>query len=204
MEFPSLFTPDAWRVLARLREQDSRERATGDRGQMRVRALSEDVAHFLCLMVLHNRARLIAEFGTSGGCSTLYLASAARRIGGRVLTVDRDPEKTAWARENLRQAGLDDLVELYTADGAVFARQLPGGLGLVLVDFGAGALLPVLELLKEKIASGGLLLVDGSGIPGAWEKDAALSAFRRSFAEDGRFAAWIMPMGKEHLVAVRL
>ena len=41
---------------------------------------------FLYMQALASGARNIVEFGTSYGISTLYLAAAAKRNGGRVIT----------------------------------------------------------------------------------------------------------------------
>ena len=204
MKYPTFFTPDQQRLLTSLREQDRRERDTNDRARMRVRAVSAEVAQFLHLMVLHNSARTIVEFGTSSGYSAIHLAAAARRTGGRVLSVDADPEKTAWARQNLQDAGLADLVDLHTADGADFARGLPDGLDLVFIDFGVGSLIPHLESIKQKMSPRGLLFVDGHATLEAWQEHPDWMALERDFEADPAFVLWIMPMHKRHLTAVKL
>lgn len=56
-------------------------------------------------------ARRILEIGTLGGYSTIWLASAVRE-GGRVVTLELDPHHAAVARENIKQAGMSDRVEV--------------------------------------------------------------------------------------------
>ncbi|MEW6752520.1 MAG: class I SAM-dependent methyltransferase [Candidatus Latescibacterota bacterium] len=201
MEYPHFLTARQQQVVTVLEEQDRRERRTLDRASLRVRAVSRDVAQFLYLMALRDRARTLVELGTSAGFSTIHLAAAARRTGGHVLSVDRDAEKTAWARRNLEAAGVDDLVELHTGEAADFARDLAPGLDLLFIDLGVASLLPQLPGLKEKVAAQGLVFADGYGTS---ETSPEWQELIRSFAEDPRFALWMMPMHKVHLVALRV
>ncbi|QRK05887.1 class I SAM-dependent methyltransferase [Archangium violaceum] len=48
-------------------------------------------------------ARNILEIGTSNGYSTVWLASAAAAVGGRVTTIDVDTRKTQPLVERIRQ-----------------------------------------------------------------------------------------------------
>lgn len=117
MKFPTIFTAQQIRILTELEERDRQERQARCTAPMRVRTVSRTVAQFLLTKILSTQSRTIVEFGTSAGYSTMHLATAARRTGGRVFSVDNVPEKTAWARQNLHATGLDDIVELSTADG---------------------------------------------------------------------------------------
>ena len=155
------------------------------------------------MSVLQRQARRIAEFGTSHGYSTLFLAAAAERTGGRVYTVDRMPEKTAAARRNLERAKLDHLVEFHTCEGAEFVEALPDELDFVLLDFQPGPLRRDLEDFKSKFAAGGYMFADG-GVPGTWEDGDEFQFFRESFENDPRFMATIMELVKEQLTVVRL
>jgi predicted O-methyltransferase YrrM len=56
-------------------------------------------------------ARAVLEVGTLGGYSTIWLARALPP-GGRVLTLEIDPQFAAVARANLARAGLDGVVEV--------------------------------------------------------------------------------------------
>ncbi len=58
-------------------------------------------------------ARRVAEYGTSFGVSTLYLAAAVRdNGGGTVIGTEILPEKAEVARANFAEAGVSDLVDL--------------------------------------------------------------------------------------------
>ncbi|MBI2501603.1 MAG: class I SAM-dependent methyltransferase [Candidatus Latescibacteria bacterium] len=207
MHFPTLFSPAQLQVLDELKTRDLQERQARSTDPMRLRALRQGVAEFLGMMVLQTRARLVAEFGTSAGYSAIHLAAAAQRMGGRVFTVDRMPEKTAWARRNLEAAGLAEVVEFFTCDGVEFAAILPSPLDLVLVDYGIPAFLPALGTVKAKLRPGGLIFVDGWSAEeeGRWETDPGYRAFRENLDADRSLVWWRMSLeGKVHLLVVKL
>ncbi len=75
-----------------------------------------DEALVLAQLISIGRCVSICEIGTSYGFSTLHLAAAARRQDGHVHTIDQDPKKVAAAAQNLRDAGLDDVVTMHQGD----------------------------------------------------------------------------------------
>src|SRR5580704_11273094 len=85
----------------------------------RLRNVEPDTAQVLSVLVRALAARRLLELGTSNGYSTLWLADAARSIGGRVLSVDVDSERTAQAAEHLARTQLHEYVELRTEDAAL-------------------------------------------------------------------------------------
>ena len=65
----------------------------------------------LLLLARIQGARTILEIGTLGGYSTIWLARALP-AGGRLITLEADPEHADVARANIAHAGLADVVEL--------------------------------------------------------------------------------------------
>lgn len=65
----------------------------------------------LNLLVNSLGAKGILEFGTLGAYSTIWLARALGD-GGRLVTLEANPEYAEVARENIARAGLDDVVDL--------------------------------------------------------------------------------------------
>ncbi|WP_413753652.1 O-methyltransferase [Streptomyces sp. R-74717] len=56
-------------------------------------------------------ARTVLEIGTLGGYSTIWLARALPE-GGRLVTLESDPECAEVARGNIERAGLSEVVEI--------------------------------------------------------------------------------------------
>jgi predicted O-methyltransferase YrrM len=66
---------------------------------------------FLHLLARLVGARSILEIGTLGGYSTIWLARALPP-GGRLITLELEPDYAALARANIARAGLADRVEV--------------------------------------------------------------------------------------------
>lgn len=52
-------------------------------------------------------AKRVLEIGTSNGYSTLWLATAARAVGGAVTTIEKADDKVGLARANFARSGLE-------------------------------------------------------------------------------------------------
>ena len=83
----------------------------------RMRNLERETAQVLAVVVRAMGVQRLLELGTSNGYSTCWLADAVRSVGGRMVSVDLDPDRSAMARQNLERAGLEAWVELRVQSG---------------------------------------------------------------------------------------
>ena len=74
-------------------------------------AVSPTQGKLLHLLARSLGARAILEVGTLGGYSTIWLARALGP-GGRLITLETDPDYAKVARANIERAGLGEIVEL--------------------------------------------------------------------------------------------
>ena len=123
--------------------------------------VSREQGELLYLTVRSSRAKVVVEFGTSFGISTLYLAAALRDNGvGLVIGTEIEPTKSSAALENLRNAGLEKYSEVRLGDALETLRETPSPVDLVLLDGGKDLYLPVLELIKPRLRPGAVVLAD--------------------------------------------
>jgi|SRR5271170_1153328 len=127
-------------------------------------AVSPDTARLLYMLARSMQARSIVEFGTSFGISTIHLAAALRdNGGGRLIGSEFESAKVAMARDNLRSAGLSDLVDVREGDALdTLARDLPETIDLVLLDGAKGLYSKVLTLLEGRLRPGALVVADNA------------------------------------------
>jgi len=85
-------------------------------------------------LVLTNRFRTILEIGTSTGHSTIWLAWAAAKTGGKVTTIEIDPGRHTIALEHFRRAGVEAFIDARLADAHDLVRRLPGPFDFVFTD----------------------------------------------------------------------
>ena len=97
--------------------------------------ITRDTGEFLAVLVRATLARRVLEIGTSNGYSTLWLASAARAIGGTVTTVEMSDYKVGLAKANFAQSGLAGAITLVQDDaGRVLQRATDSAFDLIFLD----------------------------------------------------------------------
>src|SRR5262245_32256555 len=68
------------------------------------------------LLAREAQAQTLLEIGSSYGYSTVWLAEAAEATGGKVISLEIHPAKQQHARESVREAGLDGIVQFRLGD----------------------------------------------------------------------------------------
>jgi len=122
--------------------------------------ITPDTGRLLWIMVRATRASRLLEVGTSNAYSTIWLADAAREMGGRVTTLELDAGKVGLARENLRRAGLGERVAILQGRAADTLASLEGPFDFVFLDADRVNYLTYLELVVPRLVAGGLLVAD--------------------------------------------
>jgi predicted O-methyltransferase YrrM len=106
-------------------------------------------------------ASRIVEFGTSFGVSTIYLAAAVKDNGGGIVIGSEYLEaKVEKARENPREVGLEEYVEIRLGDAGQTLANPGGPVDMLLLDGEKSLYLPILELLVPHLRSGSVVLGD--------------------------------------------
>ena len=102
----------------------------------------------------------ILEVGTYTGYSAICLAKGLRP-GGRLTTIEHNPELEKRIRSYFRKAGLDDRVELLVGEAADLLPRFPAAsFDLIFLDADKEAYLSYYPLLKRLLTEGGWLLID--------------------------------------------
>jgi predicted O-methyltransferase YrrM len=192
--------PEAVRAtMEELRSRDAADRTDGTPQQARLRAISPEVGQFLLTLALSIGALRIVEVGTSAGYSTLWLAVAATRTGGRVTTFEIDAAKAALARTTFRQAGVAGVVDLREIDASADLGKLDGLADMVFIDAEKRDYVAYLDLAVGILRPGGLLVADN-----LTSHASELVEFRTRALSDPRLTGLVVPIGAGELVAVRL
>ena len=124
--------------------------------------VSRETGSLLYMLTRSTGAQSILEFGTSYGVSTIYLAAALRdNGGGQIITTEFEPSKVARARQHITEAGLMDFVEIREGDALqTLAHDLPERLDLVLLDGTKALYMDILELVRQRLHPGSLVIAD--------------------------------------------
>lgn len=160
--------------------------------------LDPDTARVVSLLLRSSRRRQLLEIGTSNGYSTIWLAWSMLQTGGRMTSIDRNPEKHRLAEENLARAGLRDLVELRSGDATQVVEGLPGPFDAVFFDADRLSAPAQLAHLTPKLTGDALLMADN-----ALSHPSEISGYLDAVAALPGFDSMILPVGKGLSVAYR-
>ncbi len=133
-------------------------------------------------------ARRILEIGTLGGYSTIWLARALPE-GGRLISLEADPNHAAVARASLTRAGLDAVVEVRVGQALdslpAIAAEGSGPFDLVFVDADKINTLAYVEWALRMSRPGTVIVVDNvirdGAVADAASTDASVQAMQRFF-----------------------
>ncbi|MGD8632047.1 MAG: O-methyltransferase [Anaerolineales bacterium] len=148
-------------------------------------------------------ARNALEIGTLGGYSASWIARGLDE-GGRLLTVERDPERAGLARENLERVGLADRVEVRVGDAHALQSELSaeGPFDLIFIDAEKEGYPDYYKWAVENLRAGGILAAHNALSHGAVadpedqrDRTKALRWFNERLASDAHFVSLIFPAG---------
>jgi caffeoyl-CoA O-methyltransferase len=192
-------SPRIREIMSRLEARDRADRVDGTLRSERLRAVRPEVGEFLLTLALASAAHAIVEIGTSGGYSTLWLAVAATRTGGRVTTFEVDPAKIERARRTFAEAGVEDVVDLRQEYGAAGVAGLDADTDLMFLDAEKEDYLGFLSPAVAALRPGGLLVADN-----LTSHAADLAGFREAALSHPALAGLVVPIGRGELVAVKV
>lgn len=140
----------------------------------------------LMLLAQLRGAQRILEIGTLGGYSTIWLARALP-AGGRLVTLEANPDYAEVARANLARAGLADVVEVRVGPAAESLPELAaegvGPFDLVFIDADKPSTPEYFAWALRLARRGTLIVVDNvvrdGAVVDADSEDASVRGIRR-------------------------
>jgi predicted O-methyltransferase YrrM len=121
-------------VLSRLDEEDRADQEAGLPRPQQSLPVGADSGRLLFALVAPNAGCEVLEIGGSRGYSAIWLAAAARILGGRVVSLEQDPAKIeAWHR-NIADAGLEEWAELVEGNARETLPAVGGSFDVVFID----------------------------------------------------------------------
>ena len=148
------------KVLERLEAEDRREREAALPREQRSRAVEPTTGRFLFALVAPQTDCEVLEIGGSRGYSSIWLTAGVRYLGGRVLSLERDPAKAEAWRKNIAEAGLDEWAELAEGDAFAILPELEDVFDMCFLDAEKDDYERLFELAREKLEPGALVVAD--------------------------------------------
>ena len=178
-------------VLARLEQEDARERAAGLPAAERSRAVAPTTGRFLFSFVAPQTDCEVLELGGSRGYSTIWLAAGVRHLGGRVLSVEHDPRKVDAWRRNITDAGLEGWADLIEGDAKEAVPAIDDVFDVVFLDAEKEDYEELFRLARTKLEAGAVVVADN-----VLSHEETLGAYSRARQADPTLESVTVPLDR--------
>lgn len=187
-----LFAPED-EVLRELVE----EIAEGDMPEIYI---SPEEGRLLQVLLRSVKAARVLELGTLGGYSAIWMARALPEEG-RLITVEKVPERAEVARRHVERAGLAERIEVRVGEAREVLADLAGEgpFDAVFIDADKKGYPEYLEWCIENVRPGGLVIADNAFKHGEVLEESddpevrGIQEFNRRVATDPRFTSIVVP-----------
>ena len=187
------------KVLARLEEEDAREREAGLPSAERARAVEPTTGRFLFSLVAPQADCEVLEIGGSRGYSAIWLAAGVRHLGGRVLSVENDPRKIEAWHANVAEAGVEEWAELIEGDAKEQVPAIEDVFDIVFIDAEKEDYEELFQLARAKLEPGALVVADN-----VLSHEETLGAYSRARQADPTLLSVTVPLDRGLELSVML
>ena len=186
-------------VLARLEQEDRGERDAGVPARSRSRQVEPTTGRFLFALAASQAGIEVLEIGGSRGYSSIWLAAGARVLGGRLISLENDPEKCSAWRRNVAEAGLEEWAELVEGDALATLGESQDVFDLVFLDAEKDDYEALFALARPLLEPGGLVVADN-----VLSHAEALGAYSAARQADPALSSVTLPLDRGLEVTVAL
>ena len=172
-----------------------------------------ETGRFLATLVRATDPAQVLEVGTAIGYSTLHMAQELGR--GKIVTIERDPDRVKQATDYLGRAGVKDRVEIVQADATEALERLPGPFDLIFLDGTKTEYQRYFEMAEPKASERAVLVVDNMLMSGDvaleddsdafWSAENLASAreFNAKLLRSEQWLGAVLPIGDGVVFAAR-
>lgn len=143
----SAVAPDVLRLMQSIKKADTE-----------LLAVSEEDGRFLRSMIVATGATRALEIGGANGYSAIWIGLGLRQTGGRLTTIEYDPARAKVAADNIRRAGLADVVTVVPGDAFTAIPTLQGDFDFVFLDAWKRDYKRFLDMVFPRMRARGLFL----------------------------------------------
>ena len=120
--------------------------------------IQPEVAKFLSFMLKTKRVTSILEVGTAIGYSAIVMYNCARPC--RIVTIERDDEMIKKATENIKNAGLDNNIEIIKGDAQEVLSNMNEKFDFIFLDGAKGQYLELFQHCNRMLNINGIIFAD--------------------------------------------
>ena len=121
--------------------------------------IMDDTLDVIAKILIEKRPEKILEIGTAVGYSAICFSEYLKE-NGRIDTIERDEQREAEARENIKKVGVENKIKLYEGDAVEILPTLDEKYDVVFIDAAKGKYPFFLEQALRMLKDDGIILAD--------------------------------------------
>jgi len=121
-------------------------------------AVSEEDGRFLRVLVATSKAKRALEIGGASGYSAIWIGMGLRETGGTLVTMEYDSVRAKELAENVKRAGLADIVTVVPGDAFANLPATAGSFDFVFLDAWKKDYKRFLDVMLPRMNKGGLFV----------------------------------------------
>jgi len=163
-------------------------------------SVSEEDGRFMRVLVVSHGVKRALEIGGASGYSGIWIGLGLRETGGRLTTIEYDASRAAAAAENIKRAGLADVVTVVHGDAFKEIPKLTGTFDFVFLDAWKPDYKRFFDLVFPRVVPRGLFLAHN-----VVNKEREMRDFLSAISDSSSVATSIVRPGSEGMsVSVKL
>lgn len=172
--------------------------------------IEDEIARLFKVLLKLMRPTRILEIGMNIGFSTVSMALAVKEYGGKVTTIESDPDIVEFARRSFERESVSESIEIVIGDAFEILPEIASqSYDVVFQDSTKRGYPKMLPDCIRILRKGGLLLVDDTLWPvmrvpdASTESNKGIDEFNRALVQYD-LESTILPIGEGCTIAVKL
>ena len=147
--------------------------------------IQREVKAFLAALLDFKRPKRILEVGTAIGYSSIFFSEHIKK-GGEIITLEKDENYAAIARENIKKAGKEDIIHLIEGAAEESITTVEGSFDMLFLDANKSQYRYYFDAIYPKLNDGGIIICDNILYKGMTANDALLPRKHRAIVRHTR------------------
>jgi predicted O-methyltransferase YrrM len=173
----------------------------------RMLAITMETGKFFNIMLRIMNAKNILEVGTSTGYSTLWCAEAIQENFGKIITIEKNPDKIIRARKNFEKAGVSEMVEIREGMAEEVLLELNNeGLqnhfDFVLIDSDKEGSIRYFDLILPLLRKNGMIATDNILYPKKYRPE--MQKFQNHIKNNPKVISVTVPIGNGEEITLKI
>jgi predicted O-methyltransferase YrrM len=120
-------------------------------------------------LIIENNYKKAVEIGTSTGHSSIWIAWALSKTGGKLITIEIDRDRYNEALKNFEEAGVSEYIDARLANAHELVPELEGPVDFVFCDADKAWYTNYFKALEDNLVQGACFAVHNTNMRGVRE-----------------------------------